>query len=72
MEWISVKDRLPEDEQRVIAYCQKVKKYFVGFAERSHYSDKVHWWHEGAKGGLYSATSKVTHWMPLPEPPKER
>lgn len=68
--WISVKDRLPEDGTRVLAYCPKIQKYFVGIARISGHSDNVYWWHEGARGAKYNVTSKVTHWLPLPEPPE--
>lgn len=64
--WISVEDKLPENNVAVLAYCEKTKKYFVGNTIPHYY-----WRHEGAKGAMYTVTSKVTHWMPLPEPPKE-
>lgn len=70
MDWISVKEKLPENNQRVLAYCGKTKKYFVGNVMTRQFSDGVRWRHEGAKGAMYTVTSKVTHWMPLPEPPK--
>lgn len=70
MEWISVKDRLPEYDEKVIAYCKKTNKYFVGFARKS-YSGDTYWCLVGAAGATYCVKSKVTHWMPMPEPPKE-
>lgn len=70
--WISVKDRFPENNVTVLAYCGKTRKYFVGNATKYHFSDEVYWRHEGARGAMYTVTSKVTHWMPLPEPPKEK
>jgi len=58
MNWISVKDRLPE--KRDLTYLT--------------YSKDI----EGCRYRLMTAstlnlcfTSAVTHWMPLPEPPKE-
>lgn len=69
MNWISVEDKVPENNQRVLAYCGKTKKYFVGSVMSYQFSDGVYWRHEGAKGAMYAVTSKVTHWMPLPEPP---
>ncbi len=62
MEWISVKDRLPE-EDIVLTYD--------GFTIRSAeilYEDEneIVW----LDGGV--CFSNVTHWMPLPEPPKQQ
>lgn len=57
-EWISVKDRLPERMQPVIV-CREDKKVEQG------YKDVGDWWK------VYGTrTKRVTHWMPLPEPPK--
>lgn len=69
--WISVKDRLPQNSERVLAYCEKTKKYFVGNVTYRCFSDEVYWRHEWARGAMYTVTSKVTHWMPLPEPPQK-
>lgn len=60
-EWISVKDRLPDYAKDVIVY------------------DELGWvypaYHTFAECWRYSFTSKrcshkITHWMPLPEPPE--
>ena len=57
--WISVNDRLPERFERVLV-CRKDKKVEQGFR------DVGDWWH------VYGTRTKhITHWMPLPEPPKE-
>ena len=70
MEWISVKDRLPENEGRLIVLCEKVvmpahfyPEYVGGpnFEECDIYSNCAD----------FLDLDKVTHWMPLPEPPKE-
>lgn len=53
--WISVKERLPEDGVEVIVVSD-------GTACAS--------WHEAGDFG-WSVGGKVTHWMPLPEAPKE-
>lgn len=59
MEWISVKDRLPEENKRVLFVDKEswiTTGFFTGMAfEYSH----------GEEIGL-----ELTHWMPLPEPPK--
>lgn len=59
-QWISVKDGMPEDNDRVIAF----RPYE---AEVSAYRYSVMWgW------ALKTSVSHrgITHWMPLPEPPK--
>lgn len=58
-EWISTKDRLPDDYKKVL-FITNDGKYYIGFVS-----------YEGWHGGLISMISNVTHWMPLPEPPKE-
>ena len=62
-EWISVKDKLPEPWKQVLIYSR------YDFCEVALYIGipgkwRVTWNHE-----MLDADS-VTHWMPLPEPPK--
>ncbi len=59
MEWISVKDRLPEDNSEKLAYdgCIIILLVFIGGIWINHTDDYIY--------------SGVTHWMTLPEPPKE-
>ena len=57
--WISVADRLPEKGVPVIV-CREGGKVEQGAR------DVMDWWR------VYGTrTKRVTHWMPLPEPPKE-
>lgn len=72
MEWISVKDRLPEIEQDVlISYLvdmpddtivrgQKVD--WIHCIKQYHYGKEVEWAHD-------TDDITITHWMPLPENP---
>ena len=60
-EWISVKDRLPEDDKMVLVWA--VTKAGRGNVNRA-YHDKTCWHGSGSMAG-------VTHWMPLPKPPRE-
>ena len=79
-EWISVDERLPEIEGdartwgelkirksvRVLCACvQKSGKTFVkeGYCEVWGDSQRSYW-------KIPGSIDKVTHWMPLPEPPK--
>jgi hypothetical protein len=56
--WISVEERLPDNED-VVLCVTKNKRPFV--CRYDHY-----WKHWRVSGSV-----KVTHWMPLPEPPTE-
>lgn len=53
--WISVTERMPEKHKRVFV-CTRWKAVGIDFVN--------------ADGDWYT-TGGVTHWMPLPEPPKE-
>lgn len=59
-QWISVKDRPPEDNDRVLAFR-------LYEAEVSAYRYSVMW---GWALKTSVSHSGITHWMPLPEPPK--
>ena len=69
LQWISVEDRLPEDEAPVLAYYGFFRDNdvlgvcFFGTLTFFVFDKNPHWQHEST--GLF-----VTHWMPLPEPPK--
>jgi hypothetical protein len=63
MEWISVKDKLPDggDEftsEIVLAYNSKTDSPEIQF----YWKIAQHWKRIG--------DDSITHWMPLPEPPK--
>jgi hypothetical protein len=65
-EWISVKDRLPEDGCRAWAYIEVVTETGL-----SHYQSNVaysprHGFSDITYGGI------VTHWMPLPKAPIDK
>ena len=65
--WIPVTERLPEEKQLVLAVC-KSGKIFVG-----DYWDcygTIIWRIRTARDSTKIITQIVTHWMPLPEPPK--
>lgn len=64
-EWISVKDRLPEEEKEVLCFT-KWGEYFVGYWKYEEWvsEDNVIW----VDGKLGTGTYEVVAWMPLPEP----
>ena len=59
--WISVEDRLPEEGEMVLMFS-KFKNYHMGWYDKK----QCKFYSEGysVKQGM------VTHWRPLPEPPK--
>lgn len=63
--WISVQDRLPEPYTRclVYRYDRVTKTHFIDFLWFAGI------WRVAPDYGV--ADDTVTHWMPLPEPPKE-
>ena len=77
-EWISVDDRLPDDEQEVlvIAHGWDGRLMYVGSHKRveaqkswlTGITNKSSEW--SLWGWSYLKEPMVTHWMPLPEPPK--
>ena len=65
MEWISVEERLPDTYKNVL--CCKDRDIRIGYYLGATYSKSV-----AAFRDLRSAFAfGATHWMPLPEPPKE-
>ena len=76
--WISVKDRLPDDEQEVLVIAhgwggrlvyvgshkrvEAQKSWLTGITNKS--SEWLLW------GWSYLKEPMVTHWMPIPQPPK--
>ena len=63
MEWISVKDRLPEKRDIYLVYADG--QIALGDFE----ADTQHWDIQPYCNAWYMSTSLVTHWMPLPELP---
>lgn len=66
-QWISVKDRLPDADEGddFLAVSKNGNFVFEAYFVRDCGRGK-NLWHDGC-GNFY----EVTHWMPLPEPPKE-
>jgi len=65
MNWISVKDRLPEFDVSVLVFCPVWGRYLAYYNQID--GDFGQWCNWDMKCGLLPPT----HWMPLPEPPDE-
>ena len=63
-EWISVKDRLPEADVAVLARCFYHESWRTLVCHTSKRNAGK--WYTNVAGQWV----QVTHWMPLPEPPK--
>ena len=79
-EWISVYDRLPQEDGAYLVTAndfgnsQRVKiRWFAKDGETVDKYDlagqKYVWYFYDSECG-YASTKSVTHWMPLPQPPK--
>ena len=66
-EWISVKERLPEDNLEVLFFSQVYDGCFVGYkADEESYIDP-----EGNGLSVSNIQKYYTHWKLLPELPEE-
>ena len=57
-EWISVKDKLPPTAGHYLVIAD-----WMGVIEKGEFNGKDKW-------HIHNHLFDVTHWMPLPEPPK--
>lgn len=70
MDWISVKDRLPEERVRVLTIDSRFPEsveYRIDYIILFEDPKEPYIWARR----LVDEYDKVTHWIPLPEPPKE-
>ena len=72
-QWISVSERLPNPETECLIHPNFESEYFYftayyGFQNDGHLSWEIEYDSHGATDKHYP---KVTHWMPLPNPPTE-
>ena len=65
--WISVEERLPEPEKEVII-LNKRKHIDIDFLTDDG-DDRCYWWKSDET--IWCDDDEITHWMPIPELPKE-
>ena len=74
-EWISVKDRLPDNKEHDWVLAQVVEDNgYMHIPKVMEYRQSKNDWFEETYGWLseHNGAFTVTHWMPIPpEPPKE-
>lgn len=75
--WVSVKDRLPEVDNPVIVYARGkndsiYKIVIASMTNKNVFDTRLEtepYWREPWQ--FFDTMYEITHWMPLPEPPKE-
>ena len=67
VKWIPVTERLPELHEEVLVCTEEYGETVLGFAMVAVFEGTG--WLEAWERKTY--LTAVTHWMPLPEPPKE-
>ena len=73
LEWISVKDRLPDNKEHDWVLAQVVEDNgYMHIPRVMEYRQLKNDWFEETYGWLseHNGVFTVTHWMPLPNPPK--
>ncbi len=80
-EWIPVTERLPEEDGSYLCFSQYCGSSWCavrGFAKdgrkKDEYDFQRRWknvWYDYDSEYGYCVIDSITHWMPLPEPPKE-
>ena len=71
MEWISVKDRLPELDTWVLAYSTKNDLIACSFRTIGNHFPIIWNLLSSGCGCCDSDLGDVTHWMPLPDKPNQ-
>lgn len=66
MSWISIKDRLPKDNQKILVFNGEI--HVATFNENP---GEISIWKSKSSPSGYWGLNKVTHWTNLPEPPHD-
>ena len=66
MNWISVKDRLPNKQDDCLVWYES-KFTYPHIRTACYLGDSFF-----STGGIQHSNFTITHWMPLPEPPKTK
>ncbi|GAG39980.1 unnamed protein product [marine sediment metagenome] len=66
-EWVSVEERLPEKEERVLFVTTGGARFVGSTGDRNIPGDN--WWYTASD---HFEPSEITHWMSLPAPPHTR
>lgn len=64
--WIPVSERLPKENEPVLFWASYYGRWATGYFDRLT-SDNAAWFDSDEGDAILSGT----HWLPLPEPPKE-
>ncbi len=80
MEWISVKDELPEDEQVIDVWMPEIKKknkrleniiFYKRYSLLDYRKNFFFQWNFNNETTIFLEENRITHWMPLPKPPNQ-
>ena len=71
-EWVSVDDKLPPYNHNVLVYRPNMAMKILVDNYGAYYGEDDDEWHEGwaRYGEDIHNNPLITHWMPLPQPPK--
>ena len=71
MDWIKIEDQVPEDGQLVLTYFEVLNnKIEISTYKNLVGTDREIFGHNLFYNKSGFLTDDVTHWMPLPDPPK--
>lgn len=68
--WINVDDKIPEIDQYVLTDCWSIAIFKGVLNNHPNFKDGTLDWERDYYDPFGDLIGNVTHWMPLPEPPK--